>query len=279
MKVLIEKLRTELGHLYSDAELLHIFFEIAEKITGFSRASLLANKNTIFSAEQNQIFDTIIKNLKTGAPLQYVLGEAWFYGLRFNVNPSVLIPRPETEELVEWIVSENTNSKGLKIIDIGTGSGCIAVSLKSKLTEAEITATDISEAALITAKSNALENKAEIHFIHADITLSEPKAMFWDIIVSNPPYITDAEKTEMHPTVLDFEPHTALFAGNEDALYFYRLIAQYAVKYLISGGKIYFEINKNAGESCTKLLKEFGFKNIQLRKDISGNNRMIRAEK
>lgn len=279
MKVLIEKLRTELGHLYSDAELQHIFYEIAEKITGFSRASLLANKNTIFSAEQNQIFNTIIKKLKTGAPLQYVLGEAWFYGLRFNVNPSVLIPRPETEELVEWIVSENRYSKGLKIIDIGTGSGCIAVSLKSKLMDAEITATDISEAALITAKSNALENKAEIHFIHADITLDDPKAMFWDIIVSNPPYITDAEKTEMHPTVLDFEPHTALFTGNTDTLFFYRLIAQYAVKYLITGGKLYFEINKNAGESCIKMLEEYGFKNIELRKDISGNNRMIRAEK
>ncbi len=279
MKVLIEKLKTELGHLYSDAELQHVFFEITEKITGFSRASLLANKNTIFLAEQNQIFDTIIKNLKTGAPLQYVLGEAWFYGLRFNVNPSVLIPRPETEELVEWIIEENKCHKALRIIDIGTGSGCIAVSLKSNLKDAEITATDISEAALTTAKSNALENNLEVNFIRADITLGEPQTMFWDIIVSNPPYITNAEKPDMHPTVTDFEPHIALFTENTDALHFYRLIAHYAVRYLIPNGKLYFEINKNAGESCINMLEEFGFTNIELRKDISGNNRMIRAKK
>ena len=279
MKASFEKLKTNLLHLYSDAELQHIFYTIAIKITGLSRVNLLANKNTIFSAEQNQIFEAIIKKLKSGAPLQYVLGEAWFYGMRYKVNASVLIPRPETEELVEWIVNENMNCKGLKIIDIGTGSGCIAISLKSVLPDAEITATDISEAALATAKQNASENNVDVKFLKADITRREPQTEFWDIIVSNPPYITDAEKQDMHQTVIHFEPHTALFTRNKDSLHFYRMIAEYASEYLISGGKLYFEINQNAGESCRKMLGEYGFRNIELRKDISGNDRMIRAQK
>lgn len=279
MKASFEKLKTNLLHLYSDAELQHIFYTIALKITGLSRVNLLANKNTIFSAEQNQIFEAIIKKLKSGAPLQYVLGEAWFYGLRYNVDDSVLIPRPETEELVEWIVNENRNCKGLKIIDIGAGSGCIAISLKSVLPDAEITATDISEAALATAKQNASENNVDVKFLKADITRREPQTEFWDIIVSNPPYITDAEKQEMHQTVIDFEPHIALFTGNKDSLHFCRMIAEYASEYLIPGGKLYFEINKNAGETCRKMLGEYSFRNIELRKDISGNDRMIRAQK
>lgn len=279
MKLSIEKFKAELQHLYSDAELQHIFYTLASKITGFGCAALLANKNTIFSAEQNKNFNAIIEKLKTGAPLQYVLGEAWFYGLRFGVNPSVLIPRPETEELVEWIVAENAEHKTLKILDAGTGSGCIAISLKSVLRHALITATDISDRALATARQNAWENKTDIKFMKADITNGEPRNMHWDIIVSNPPYITEAEKHEMHSTVIDFEPHTALFTGNNDALYFYRLIAAYAQKHLTAGGLLYFEINKNVGQACTEMLREMNFTHVELRKDISGNDRMIKAEK
>ncbi len=274
-----QKLKNEFQNLYSEAELQHIFYAIAGKITGFSRAKLLANKNTNFSVEQNQIFDTFIKKMKSGAPLQYVLGEAWFYGLRFNVNSSVLIPRPETEELVELIINENQNYERLKIIDIGTGSGCIAITLKKWLNNTEITATDISDAALATARQNALENNADINFINADITCGQPKNLFWDIIVSNPPYVTDAEKDQMESGVVDFEPHTALFVENDDSLYFYRKIAEFAREYLAENGKMYFEINKNYGENCVRMLEDMYFKNTVLLKDISGNNRMIITEK
>ncbi len=271
------QIQRELGEIYSANEIRQIFYALAEKVTGLSKTDLIANKNTIFSDLQKELFDLLINKLKNREPLQYVLGEAWFFGLKFKVNSLVLIPRPETEELVEWIVKDNVKSNHLKILDIGTGSGCIPISLKSVFKNATIAGSDISDEALETARVNAQVNNVDVTFLKADISLLEPNEFNWDIIVSNPPYITETEKDEMTESVINFEPHLALFVNDKDPLLFYKLIADYATEHLVENGKLYFEINRKFGEACVKMLKEKGFKNVELRKDISGNDRMIKA--
>lgn len=250
-----------------------------EKVTGFSRTEILVNKNTLFSNEQQHVIESFIKKLKNFVPIQYILGETEFYGLPFYVNESVLIPRPETEELVDWISKENNKSAGLHILDIGTGSGCIVISLKHEFTHSKVDAFDISEKALETAQSNAILNNLEVNFAQVDILNAPVSTTKWDIIVSNPPYITEQEKVDMLPNVLDHEPHLALFVPDNDPLLFYRKIAQFAQQHLQPAGKIYFEINRSLGKQCMDLLSEIGFQNIELRKDISGNDRMVRAVK
>ncbi len=226
-----------------------------------------------------------MEELKTGKPLQYVLGETEFYGLRFKVNPSVLIPRPETEELVEWIISDlpkpKTSIEGLKIIDIGTGSGCIPISLKKNLPEAQLFALDISPEALDVSIQNAALNQTTVNFIQADILNLLNKQLIaekFGIIVSNPPYVTDAEKEQMLPNVLQHEPHLALFVPDNDPLIFYKAIADFAIKHLDTTGSLYLEINENLGEETVQLLKQMGFKKIVLRQDLSGKDRMIRSQ-
>ena len=249
------------------------------EITGLSKASVKAFPEKELTAEQAEKLIAILSRLQKGEPLQYILGYAEFYGLKFLVNPSVLIPRPETEELVEWILQ--SAPPNANILDIGTGSGCIAISLKKNLTNARVSAIDVSIEALATAKQNALINQAEVNFIEGDILRSaNSKASTpYNIIVSNPPYVTLLDKERMHSNVTDFEPHTALFVPKNDPLIFYRIIADYAVNNLTDKGLLFFEINESYGQNTTALLSQKGFINIQLRKDMSDRDRMICAQK
>ena len=250
----------------------------------FNRSEYLNLKNTEIPTDQYESLLNILKALKTGKPLQYVIGETEFYGLTFKLNPSVLIPRPETEELVEWILSDIRKSKispeGIKIIDIGTGSGCIPISLKINLPDAKLYAVDVSTEALDVSRQNSTINNVAIHFIQDDILnpiSEELKNEKFGVIVSNPPYVLDAEKPKMLPNVLDHEPHLALFVPDDDPLIFYKAIADFAIKNSDINVALYLEINENLGEETVTLLKHMGFKNIELRQDLSGKDRMIRS--
>ena len=277
MQTAIHHIQSELQGLYPDTEIKSFSYLIIEKLTGFSRTEVIVNKNTIFSQEQRHEIEIFIKELKRFVPIQYILGETEFYGLPFNVNESVLIPRPETEELVDWICKENDPTAPLQILDIGTGSGCIAISLKHEFRKSTIDAFDISEKALETAQSNAHRNKVDVNFSQVDILNVPDFDKMWDIIVSNPPYVTELEKDTMLPNVLEHEPHLALFVPDNDPLLFYRKIALFATRHLQPGGKLYFEINRQAGNACLDLLTQMGYRNPELRTDISGNDRMVRA--
>jgi release factor glutamine methyltransferase len=277
MQTAIKYIQSELQGLYPDTEIKSFSHLIIEKVTGFSRLDIVLNKNTQFSVEQQQEIESFIKKLKNFVPIQYILGETEFYGLMFSVDESVLIPRPETEELVDWVRTENNQSNELNILDIGTGSGCIAICLKHEFPNANVEAFDISDEALKTARINAARNNLVVDYTKVDILNSPDFDRKWDIIVSNPPYVLESEKSEILPNVLENEPHLALFVPDTDPLLFYRKIASFAQNNLTSNGKLYFEINRQFGKQTLEMLAEHGFRNIELRKDISGNDRMIRA--
>ena len=277
MQNAIKYIKSELNGLYPETEIRSLCQLIIEKLTGFSRTEIIVNKNTHFSEIQRQEIETFIEKLKLFVPIQYILGETEFYGLTFKVNESVLIPRPETEELVDWIRNDNDRNAKIQILDIGTGSGCIAVSLKHEFPNATIEAFDISDEALETAQGNANGNKLEVNFSNVDILNAPEFDKKWDIIVSNPPYVLENEKAKMHPNVLEYEPHLALFVPDNDPLLFYNCIAQFAVKNLNPNGKLYFEINRQYGNGIIELLSKKSFVEIELRKDISGNERMVKA--
>jgi release factor glutamine methyltransferase len=296
----------ELSSLYDEKEIESFFYLILENFHQIKRIDLALNPQMRMNDKQLLHWESILSDLKKQKPIQYILGETEFYGLPFLVNENTLIPRPETEELVELIIKQNSKSEippepkvngaklnsKLKILDIGTGSGCIAISLVKNISNVEVYAIDISEEALETAKKNAQINQVEIHFIQADILkinnleqlpTSNPKLEThnpkletqFDIIVSNPPYVRNLEKQEINPNVLEYEPHLALFVEDEDALLFYRKIAQLALKSLSPNGRLYFEINQYLGKETVELIESFGFKNVVLHKDIYGNDRMI----
>ena len=277
MQASIIHIRSELQGLYPDTEIKSFSNLIIEKVSGFSRTEIIVNKNTLFSDEQRHVIENFIEKLKEYVPIQYILGETEFFGLPFQVNESVLIPRPETEELVDWIRNENDRNANPSILDIGTGSGCIAISLKHEFTNATVDAFDISEKALETAQSNATLNKLEVTFSKVDILNAPETYQKWDIIVSNPPYVTEQEKSTILPNVLEHEPHLALFVSDNGPLLFYRCIAVFAQQHLKPKGKLYFEINRQFGKATVDLLTAMGFGNVELRKDISGNDRMIRS--
>jgi release factor glutamine methyltransferase len=227
-------------------------------------------------------FVAIKKRLLAGEPVQYVVGFAWFYGLKFKVNPFVLIPRPETEELVEWILETSKKESMLdaSILDIGTGSGCIPVTLKVKNAQFNVSCLDVSESALITASRNAYRNNVEIDFKCVNIldeTQQTPLGKF-DVIVSNPPYIPEREKALMHSNVLDFEPHLALFVEDDNALIFYEIIANFAQKHLNTEGYLFFECNEYNAHDVETMLKKKEFRDIVLKQDMSNKDRMIRAK-
>jgi len=270
-------IQSELTGLYPETEIRNFSYLIIEKLTGFSRTEVYVNKNTLFSVEQQHEIESFIEKLKKYVPIQYILGETEFYGLPFYVNESVLIPRPETEELVDWIRKENDRSEEYHLLDIGTGSGCIAIALKSEFKNSSVDAFDISVEALETARRNATLNNVVINFSEIDILNTTDFPTKWEIIVSNPPYIAENEKDGMLPNVLDYEPHLALFVPDNDPLLFYRTIALFAQKHLKTNGKLYFEINREAGLPCVNLLTEMGYRDVELRKDISGNDRMVKA--
>lgn len=278
MQTIFEYTRDQLKDLFTEGEIRSYYLLMTEKITGLSRTEIIISKNTFFSTEQHNLLDTFIAKLKNSEPIQYILGETEFYRLNLKVNPSVLIPRSETEELVAWIEKENLGKQELKILDIGTGSGCIAISLKNIFRDAEVTAFDVSKDALETAEKNATLNNLFISFNLVDIFANYEFPDKWDIIVSNPPYVPLSEKAEILPNVLNYEPHLALFVPENDPLIFYKQIVDFALKHLKSNGKLYFEIHRDAGTDCVNLLNNSGFKNVMLQKDMFGNDRMISSE-
>lgn len=253
-----------------------IFYTTAAHFDGWSRSFILMNKELSISEQQLSRYTKVIAELKQGKPLQYILGETLFYGLTFKVKPAVLIPRPETEELVEWILKTVTGEPdGLKsVLDIGTGSGCIPITLKKYLNDMAISAIDISAAALLVAKENADFHKTDINFITADI-LTYTSSCKYDLIVSNPPYIREEERKDMHRHVLEHEPHQALFVSNERPLIFYEAIADFSRDHLNAKGKLFFEINAALGKETIAMLKAKGFNTVILKKDMQGNDRMI----
>lgn len=270
----------ELTPLYDVGEVESFFYLILEAKHQLQRVDLALQPDLVFSDEEIVIWNFILEQLKKEIPIQYILGVTHFYGLEFEVNSAVLIPRPETEELVDWII-QHSKSKAqiskLKILDIGTGSGCIAIALAKNLQNAQVFALDVSEQALATAKTNAELNQVTIQFLHQSILEIEDLAQEFDVIVSNPPYVRELEKQEIKKNVLENEPHLALFVEDNDALIFYRKIAQLAQKNLNSEGQLYFEINQYLGQEMLDLLRKMGFKNCELRKDIYGNDRMIQC--
>jgi release factor glutamine methyltransferase len=270
--------------VYDKQEIKSIILFIISEITTLSKATIKAFPETEITTDQAGRFENILSELQTGKPVQYILGYTEFYGLKFLVNPSVLIPRPETEELVKWIINTWQLAVGdwqqpYNLLDIGTGSGCIAISLKKNLPDALVSAIDISADALKTAEENARINDVEINLIHADILnlKSEIQDSKFAIIVSNPPYVTLQDKEQMHINVTNFEPHTALFVPENDPLLFYRAIADYAINNLANDGLLFFEINESFGQETVQLLQDKGFKNIELKKDMSDRYRMIKA--
>lgn len=220
----------------------------------------------------------IVNRLLAHEPIQYILGETDFYGLKFSVAPGVLIPRAETEELVDWIVQEEKDHFK-SLLDIGTGSGCIPISIDKHTNNERIVGWDISENALKIARSNAQRHNSKVHFSIQDIfdTKEIPESDKWDVIVSNPPYVLHEESAQMEKKVVDFEPHIALFVPNHNPLLFYRAIAEFASLHLQENGRIYFEINEKQGEQTAKLLSEHGFGEILIRKDLQGKERMVRG--
>lgn len=256
---------------YDADEAAAIFYRILDYRYGLSRVDLALREIEVSDMQQSQ-WELDLRELQTGKPVQYIIGKTSFYGLEFEVSPDVLIPRPETEELVDWII--NTQGHKNSILDLCTGSGCIAIALAKNL-DADVTAVDVSQKAIEVAAHNARSNQAKIDFLQQDILKGLQIDRLFDVIVSNPPYVRHLEKTEIGENVLQYEPHLALFVPDDDALVFYRIIGQWAKSHLRKNGKLYFEINQYLGPQTVSLLKELGFKNVELRKDLAGNDRMI----
>ena len=273
--------RNELSSRYEKGEIETFIQYCFEDFIGFTKTDLMIKQDKTVSESDLLKFHFAVKDLKRGRPIQYILGKAAFYGMEFIVNSNVLIPRPETEELVKLIlVDAKSHAESFSILDIGTGSGCIAIALKKNLPRCHVYALDISGEALKVAKENALRNECEIHFIEADIcdANSIEKLPACTIIVSNPPYIKSSERAAMHENVVEHEPHVALFVPDEDALLFYKVIAETGKSKLKSGGAVYVEINEALGIDTAILFQKEGYKNVQLLQDIQGKDRMIKAE-
>lgn len=277
MQDIILNIRKSLSDFYPDTEISGLIRLLIENVTKSSIPALLSDKSKKITEEELLKIDKIVERLQKFEPIQYILGETEFYGLPFLVNENVLIPRPETEELVELILKENKTDQS-RILDIGTGSGCIAISLKKYLPKSIVEGWDISKGALEVASLNSKNNSANVLLTQVDILGEYPNQRTFDIIVSNPPYVLDSEKSEMHTNVLKYEPHTALFVADNNPLLFYNRIADVATQLLTNGGKLYFEINRMKGQETIKMLENKGFSNTQLIKDISGNDRIIKAE-
>lgn len=250
---------------------------ISSDILHLSTMELYTGKDMNFSTKAWKEVEDILGRLKQREPLQYILQEAPFCGLSFHVEKGVLIPRPETEELVEWMVSDYQKAGKVRILDIGTGSGCIPVTLAERLPEAEVASCDVSAEALKVAAVNVKRYGDKVTLFQADILQDELPDCQVDVLVSNPPYITDSERKDMEANVLDWEPELALFVPDTDPLRFYRRIAQKGLDWLTEGGALYFEINRAYGAETVRMLEACGYRDIALRKDLSGNDRMIKA--
>ncbi len=266
--------------VYDERERSAITFLLLEYILGIEKSDILANKEIAVSHLKTEQLEEAIDRINQGEPVQYITGKTQFLNLVFKVNPSVLIPRPETEELVDIIIKENKGRKGLRVMDMGTGSGCIAVSLAYNLPEAEVMAVDISKSALYVAAENAAINHAKVIFINDDIlNLAETNNTKLDVIVSNPPYVRYSEKKEMQKNVLEYEPKLALFVDDDEALIYYEKIALFSARHLENGGLLYLEINEMLGKETAALVSSFGFNNIEIKNDLFGKPRFIRCSK
>lgn len=278
MNPIVYYIKQTLQGYYPDSEIVSMAKLLLTQVFGMSVIELYAGKDNSFSANEQKRLSDILIRLQKYEPIQYIIGTEYFYGLSFEVNKNVLIPRPETEELVDLIVQENKNRK-VRVLDVGTGSGCIAISLAKNLEGAEVTSWDISEGALQVAARNCRRNGVEVRLERKDVLQFSPSGEQFDIIVSNPPYITEKEKMDMDANVLDWEPGTALFVPDDNPLLFYRKIADVGMSMLTPEGRLYFEINRGYGKQTVDMLAGLGYRNIELRKDISQNDRMIRAER
>jgi len=280
LKAVIKFAKSELMLLYEENEIQSFFYLLCEHYLKMDRTSIILNPEYALSESELLKFNFAIKDLKKEKPIQYILGKTDFCGFSFQVNEHTLIPRPETEELVHWIYDEQKTEKSLQILDIGTGSGCIAISLAKLLPNANISAIDISSEALKIAKANNIQLDASVSFELMDIlNPSRNLKSKFDLIVSNPPYVLESEKELMKTNVLDNEPAQALFVRDNDSLLFYRRILDFAQDNLLPKGKIYFEINEKKAKETVVLLEEYNYSNIEVRKDIFERQRMIRAIK
>ncbi|WP_029037439.1 peptide chain release factor N(5)-glutamine methyltransferase [Salinimicrobium xinjiangense] len=261
------------------AEEVGSFFNIlTSKLLGLSRLDLALNPQRDLSSQELEKFEEALQRLRRHEPIQYITGSTEFFGLKFHVDKNTLIPRPETEELVQWILDDFKETQEISVLDIGTGSGCIAISLAKHLPKAKVSAIDISEEALKVAEKNAVLNRVKVNFIHADILAAEDLPDRFDVIVSNPPYVRELEKRDMQRNVLEYEPETALYVKDEDPLLFYRKISELASHHLKAGGKLYFEINQYLRKETEALLAEKNFQ-TRLKKDIFGVHRMLKGSK
>lgn len=307
MQQLVQYVKSELGGLYTPSEITTLCRLILDELQGGPLTTRTAGKFNHLSrfngrdaarinergtgtprdlarvgylGELNEqdgaLVKEIVERLKTKEPIQYVLGKTEFHGLPLRVTPDVLIPRPETEELVEWVLAESMPGR-YSLLDIGTGSGCIAVALAKKLPDSKVDACDYSERALAVAEANARENRVSVHYFKQDVFSPFARERRYDVVISNPPYVMESERAEMEENVLDFEPHEALFVPDHSPLVFYERIADLAIELLNERGRLYFEINRAKGYEVQAMLLAKGYRDVELRDDISGNPRMVRA--
>ncbi|MBM3451823.1 MAG: peptide chain release factor N(5)-glutamine methyltransferase [Bacteroidetes bacterium] len=274
--------KDQLGPSFSESEIRKIFKLIICIRLGWKDSEFLLNQESRLSESDLLFVRSVVKRLLIGEPFQYILGETEFFGLTLFCSPSALIPRPETEELVQLILNSIDNSSPLSIADLCTGSGCIGIALGVNLPQASILFSDCSEEALDLARENASRNKVNGKFLRHNILNKDSFDQFlpdsFDVVVSNPPYIPQKDKDKLKPNVLDHEPHVALFVENNDPLIFYRRIALNAKKIIKSGGLLFFEINPDSSEDLVILLKDLGFVNIELMKDLQGKYRMLKVQ-
>lgn len=277
MRSIEDMFSKRLSSLYTEKEARELARICLQEVLSCSFSQLLMQSPLSLSDEQKSRIDNLLSRLTVGEPWQYVLGKADFCGLQFAVSPSVLIPRPETAELVEWIASDCVGKK-VSVLDVGTGSGCIAVTLAHLLPLARVSAVDVSDEALVMAERNAADNKCVVSFSVFDVLKDcLPIDAVFDVIVSNPPYVCNSERSDMHINVLGFEPSLALFVPDEDPLLFYRSIAHLALLHLADGGRVFFEINERFGCQVQNLLLNLGFCEVLVRKDLEGKDRMVAA--
>jgi len=275
IKLLQDQFITELTPIYDELEAQQLFLFCLAELEEKTRIDLVMQPD--LETENPEKWAFILEELRHQKPIQHIFGKAYFYGYTFRVNEHTLIPRPETEELVEWILASVPLNQPIRILDIGTGSGCIGLTLAKELPQSQVTLLDISAEALQVAQQNATSLGVQVNFIQQDILTLTQLTTTFDVIVSNPPYIRQLEKVEIKKNVMDYEPHTALFVTDQDPLIFYRKIGELAFKNLQTGGQLFFEINQYLGQEMVQLMNAIGFKNTELHRDLLGNDRMIKS--
>ncbi|WHT38975.1 peptide chain release factor N(5)-glutamine methyltransferase [Myroides sp. mNGS23_01] len=275
IKLLQDQFITALTPIYDELEAQQLFLFCLAELEEKTRIDLVMHPDLVTLIPEK--WALILEELRNQKPIQHIFGKAYFYGYTFQVNEHTLIPRPETEELVEWILASVPADQPIRILDIGTGSGCIGLTLAKELPQSQVTLLDISAEALQVAQQNAANLGVDVHFIQQDILALPRLTTTFDVIVSNPPYIRQLEKVEIKKNVMDYEPHTALFVADQDPLIFYRKIAELAFDNLELGGQLFYEINQYLGQEMVELLTSIGFKNTELRRDLLQNDRMTKS--